>query len=162
MRSKDKARLCTDLVRISDQIGILSNERPKLILDRKEMQNLILSRHIRDTGNPIHDKSVAGYGQCEWCIRTIFVDAGKQYYQRKRYGGRKFNRYIYRRKVKATYKDKLHVLVHELVHYRWAYLSHGRQFEKRTSEVIRGRRFEPKHVHLFANYPKSYRALIDG
>ena len=65
MRSKDKARLYTDLVRISDQVGILSNERPKLILDRKEMQNLILSRHIRDTGNPIHDKSVAGYGQCE-------------------------------------------------------------------------------------------------
>jgi hypothetical protein len=94
MKSKDKERLYTDLVRICDQIGILPNERPKLITDRKEMHELKLTspRHYH-TGNPNADKRTPGYGQCCYSMRTVFVDALPRHYQRVTYHGRKGNRY---------------------------------------------------------------------
>jgi len=36
MRIEDKKRLYADLARISDQMGILRRERPKLVTNRKE------------------------------------------------------------------------------------------------------------------------------
>ena len=58
-------------------------------------------------------------------------------------------------KHKATYKDVVRTLVQELVHYRFSYMQHGRKFETRIDEILKGKIFEPKHVHLFAGYPKS-------
>jgi hypothetical protein len=64
--------------------------------------------------------------------------------------------YIYRlhrygvaeyKKVRARYQDKLHILVHELVHYRFAYLGHSMNFEKRIKDILSGKTFQPKHVH---------------
>jgi hypothetical protein len=53
MKTKDKERLDADLIRISDQIGILPNERPNLVTDRKEMHELKLtSPRYYHTGNP--------------------------------------------------------------------------------------------------------------
>lgn len=34
--------------------------------------------------------------------------------------------------------------MHELVHYRFAYLGHGKKFEERVDEVLRGGTFKPK------------------
>jgi len=68
------------------------------------------------------------------------------------------SRYV---KQKRTYRSFLEVLVHELVHYRFAYLGHGKKFEQRVQEVLWGRIFEPKHVHLFSHMPKGYRQWID-
>jgi hypothetical protein len=162
VKDKDKKRLYTDLVKISDQIGILPEERPKLVIDRKRMHELKLtSPRYYHTGNPNADKRTPWYGQCCYSMRTVFVDAAPRKYQRVTYHGRKGSRYHILKTVKARYIDKLHTLVEELVHYRFGYLQEGRTLEKRIQEVLRGRTFEPKHVHLFsASQPKQYRAFI--
>jgi hypothetical protein len=70
MKNANKRRLYTDLNKYAKQIGILPNEVPKLIIDRKEMQELLLAKRPW-TGNPIVDKRVAVYGSCDWSLRTI-------------------------------------------------------------------------------------------
>ena len=152
MKNANKEKLFQDLARISEQIGILPNEVPRLIVERKEMQGLLLSKRPW-TGNPRVDKRVAGYGECCYSLRTIFVDAGRRvYYDKKK-------RMMMTRK--ATYRDFLHTLVHELVHYRFAYMGHGKKFEGRIREIIRdGRMFEPKHVHLFSQSEKCFRIKV--
>ena len=70
MKHINKQRLYTDLTRYAKQIGILPNEVPRLIIDRKEMQELLLTKRPR-TGNPIVDKRVAAYGACEWSLNYI-------------------------------------------------------------------------------------------
>jgi|SRR5919197_529956 hypothetical protein len=99
------------------------------------MQELLLTKRPM-TENPRADKRVSAYGQCFYRLRTIFVDANI----RIKY------------KHKATYKDIVKTLVHELVHYRFSYMSHGAKFEQRIKEILEGRIFEPKHVQLFASY----------
>jgi hypothetical protein len=163
MKEASRQRLYADRDRICNQIGILPKERPTLITDRKEMHDILLNNpHCYKSGNPRADKRTGGYGQCVYSLRTVFVDAAPRKYHRTTYHGRKGNRYKIVKKVKATYRDKLHTLVEELVHYRFAYLQEGRILEKRIQEVLRGRTFEPKHVHLFAANRSSYKKLIEG
>src|ERR687887_448231 len=157
MKHINKQRLYTDLTRYAKQIGILPNEVPKLIIDRKEMQELLLTRHPR-TGNPIVDKRVPAYGACDYSLRTIFVDASRRVYRQKIYKGFHYSeRIVTQNKHKVTYRDLVNTLVHELVHYRFPYMQHGAKFEQRIKEVLQGRMFEPKHIHLFSNYPKYIR-----
>jgi len=61
----DKQRLYEDLLKISRQIGILSEEIPRLVTSREEMHYL-KSHNIRfvRTGNDLIDKRTAGYGEC--------------------------------------------------------------------------------------------------
>src|SRR5919108_4132894 len=129
MKHKNKEKLFHDLVRISSQIGILPNEVPRLILNRKEMQQLLLSKRPW-TDNPIIDKRVAGYGECCYSLRTIFVDAGRRVYKERRYKGVHYSERVLH-KHKTTYHDILGTLVHELVHYRFPYMRHGKKFEER-------------------------------
>lgn len=164
MKWKNKERLQQDKTRICKQIGILRNEEPRLILDRKEMRSLIM-------GKTQNSNRIAGLGECHYEIRTIFVDASYRLTQRTYRDGRLMYKGYYNPKTErfqwrpakrnTAYRDFLHTLVHELVHYRFAYLGHGKKYEQRVREILRGRTFEPKHVHLFASYPKSYRRDID-
>jgi hypothetical protein len=162
MKSQHRAKLQQDLVKYSKQIGILDNEIPRLILDRKEMRSLVQGK-IQD------DNRIAGCGQCFYPIRTIFVDGSRRIYKDYvRCKGKKLyeshlNGYwrpvIASRKIR--YNDILHTLVHELVHYRFAYLSHGPRFEQRIKEILQDRTFEPKHVHLFSHITAKYRKNIE-
>ena len=86
MKHINKQRLYTNLTRYAKQIGILPNEVPRLIIDRKEMQELLLTKRPR-TGNPRVDKRVAAYGACDWSLRTIFVDASRRIQIHKIYKG---------------------------------------------------------------------------
>ncbi len=54
--------------------------------------------------------------------------------------------YIWRKKVPYGLREARKVLVHELVHYRFDYMSHGKDFEKRINEVLSGREFPRKHI----------------
>src|SRR5919197_4374044 len=155
MKQANKQRLYTDLARYAKQIGILPNEVPKLIINRKEMQELLLTKRPR-TGNPRVDKRVAAYGACDLSLRTIFVDASRRIQTHKIYKGFHYPK-MELSEHKVTYRDLLKTLVHELVHYRFSYMSHGAKFEQRVKEILEGRIFEPKHVHLFASYSKSFR-----
>ena len=138
----------------SMQIGIIPSEEPTLILDRKEMRSRLESRNQ-------YSKRIAGWGECIVPIRTIFVDAGLRiHYPSRQYKGfRNPKRELL--KHKSRYIDFLNTLIHELVHYRWPYLQHGKKFEQRIQEVRRGRTFEPKHIHLFAYNSKKRRDGID-
>jgi hypothetical protein len=155
MKETNKERLHADLIKYCDQIGILPEERPRLVLDRKEYYVLKGSRWAH------------GYGECNWQLRTIFVDAGVRRYSYRTYRKPKAGYlstpndgktgYFYKlrsygsieyKKVKATYTTKLHCLIHELVHYRFGYMSHNKRFEQRIKEILHGRTFPRKHVDL--------------
>ena len=165
MRQIYRDKLHEDKDRISKQIGILENEIPKLILDRKVMRSLVRGR-ITDS------KRLGGWGQCFYANRTVFVDCSKTLEWKKDGHGNyirkiseydsKFNAFRSRRvKQKRTYRSYLRVLIHELVHYRFAYMQHGKKYEQRINEILGGRTFEPKHVHLFSHMYKEYRRDID-
>ena len=155
MKTKYKLRLQEDKHRISRQIGILPSEEPRLVLDRKEMRSLLQSRNQ-------YSKRIAAWGECVIAIRTIFVDAGLRVHHpcRQYKGFRNPKRELV--KHKSKYIDFQNTLMHELVHYRWPYLQHGKMFEQRTQEIRRGLTFEPKHIHLFANHSKKRRDGIDA
>jgi hypothetical protein len=157
MKEKNRQRLYEDLIKYSKQIGILTNEIPRRITDRKQMQQLVLTKRPY-TGNPTVDKRVVGYGECLYSLRTIFVDSNRRVYHDRKFITK--GRRIYY-KHKATYKHFINTLVHELTHYRFPYMRHGRKFEQRVNEILRGREFESKHVHLFASHVKRYRQNID-
>ena len=118
-------------------------------------------------------KRAAAYGQCNYELKTIFVDCSKRSYQRKEYrrsvpadlrnqpkpyltkDANKKYFYIRRRnstlvrvyrEAKAAYRDKLHVLVHELTHYRFRYMNHSKEFEERIREILHGRTFPVKQL----------------
>jgi hypothetical protein len=130
--SKNKQRLNEDLVKYCKQIGITGV--PRLILDRKEMHAILVNAGKR--------KRCAGWGQCFRSMQTIFVDTGiRIHYPSRRYKGVKLpTRELV--KHKSKYTDFRNTLVHELVHYRFAYLRHGKRFEKRINEILRGRIFD--------------------
>src|SRR5918994_3911180 len=155
MRQLYRDKLHEDKDRISKQIGILENEIPRLILDRKVMRSLVRGR-ITDS------KRLGGWGQCFYANRTVFVDCSKTLeWKKDRHGNyiRKISEYdsksnafrSRRVKQKRTYRSYLKVLIHELVHYRFAYMQHGKKYEQRINEILGGRTFEPKHVHLFSH-----------
>lgn len=70
MRSKNKQKLKQDKSRVCRQIGILPNEEPKMILDRKQMRSILQGRNQ-------YSARIAGWGECIYAIRTIFVDCSK-------------------------------------------------------------------------------------
>jgi hypothetical protein len=146
MKEKDKARLYTDLDKYCNQIGILPEEKPTLILDRQQYSDLrksIGSRGVRKQR----------YGECNRTQRAIFVNSRTSDYQIVRYMtklGRKRTGCSYKT-VKATYRHKLNTLVHELVHYRFPSMQHGLAFENRIKEILKGRQFEPKAVLSYIN-----------
>jgi hypothetical protein len=41
-------------------------------------------------------------------------------------------------------------------------MKHGREFDDRIDQILRGRTFEPKHIHFFAGFDKKWIYLIDG
>lgn len=153
MKEKSKERLREDLMKYCNQIGILQ-EVPRLILDRKEMHTILVN-----AGKP---KRCAGWGQCFRSLGIIFVDAGiRIHYPSRTYKGVRLpTRELI--KHKSKYIDFRNTLVHELVHYRFAYLQHGRKFEKRINEILRGRTFEPKPLIKEAKKPKKeYNGSLD-
>jgi hypothetical protein len=137
-KQKNKERLKADLHKYCKQIGILDNEISRLILDRKKMHTILVN-----AGEP---KRCAGWGECFRSLQTIFIDAGiRIHYPSRKYAGvkRPARESV---KHKSQYIDFRNTLVHELVHYRFAYLQHGKKYEKRINEILRGRTFEPKSI----------------
>lgn len=118
------------------------------------------------------DKRIGGWGECFYPIRTVFVDCSKRlepetdkrgnYMYRMSHINPYTNRFVSKvMNRKRTYRSYLEVLVEELVHYRFAYFQEGKKLQQRIREVLRGRVFEPKHVHLFSHMSKNYRRDID-
>jgi predicted metal-dependent hydrolase len=55
-------------------------------------------------------------------------------------------RFIYKKKVLYGLREVRDTLVHELVHYRFPEMKHGRKFEARIKEILRGEEFPQIHI----------------
>lgn len=158
MKGKNKERLQQDMIHYCDQIGILPNERPRLIFNRKEANELFGERY--GSGHRLTGRNTLG--RCWISNRLIYVtelvgrDGRVGKYVPMRQKG--WKRWISR---PWNYRRQKEVLVHELVHYRFPNMQHGKQFEHRIKEILKGQTFEPKHIHLFANCSKRHKEGID-
>jgi hypothetical protein len=111
MKSKDKERLQTDLIKYCTQIGIPTNELPKLVMERKEYNTIRKAYRCRR----IRENQYCG--ECLRVAKTIYIDMNCPHYKIRTYitkYGPRGAKYIkcYSKIVKATYKHKLHCLVH--------------------------------------------------
>ena len=130
-----------DFKKYSIQIGILPEEMPRLVMDRKQMDYLKKEfTHGRRSSSTTNN-----YGICFKEQRIIYVDINKRISHHRTYKNVKYtDREL--SKHKTTYRDILHTLVHELVHYRWK-MGHGAKFEQRIREILRGRIFSDKSLY---------------
>jgi hypothetical protein len=135
MKARDKERVYSDLIKYCNQIGIFPEETPMLIFDKKEM-----AETLRSNGH--QPRLGRCFGECFRGLRIVYIDSHLKYYQVKRY----YKKFVRWKNVRFTYRYQRHCLVHELVHYRFHGLQHGKKFEQRINEIIAGERFEPKHV----------------
>lgn len=133
MRRKDQkmAQLQLANVQYSLQIGIIPCEVPKLYFYGEEFArdyNAARARaHVKPTRRAGGKYPKSYWGLCSNWHRGILVNIR---------GG---NRNL---------RELEHTLVHELVHYRFRYMSHGVKFNLRVKEILRGRQFERKHITM--------------
>jgi hypothetical protein len=86
------------------------------------------------------------YGICYKEERVIYVNANIRKVEYRQYKGVKYTE-AYKKRRKATYRDILHTLVHELVHYRFTKMRHGKHFELRIREILGGRVFPETRLY---------------
>lgn len=130
-----------DFEKYSTQIGILPGELPRLVMERNQMDEL----KKEFTDGQRSRSSTSNYGLCFRKQRIIYVNINKRIshlrtYKNVKYTDRELSKH------KTTYRDLLHTLVHELVHYRWK-MEHGTKFEQRIREILRGRIFSDKSLY---------------
>ena len=148
LKQKNIARLYEDFDKYRKQIGIPDEEQLQLVINRKILHNI-----LEQNGQ---SRRAAGYGECFWDLKIIFVDASIRIASYKRYPMFKVIRVKGRKigiptkqpgKKKVNYKDILKTLIHELVHYRFRGLNHGVKYEKRIMEILRGEVFPPMNTN---------------
>jgi hypothetical protein len=119
MKAKQIQQLIEDFDKYCRQIGLMN--KPRLVLNRKEMHSILVN-----AGKP---KRCAGWGQCFWEMKTIFVDTGLRIHYPSRVHKGWTNPAREQVKHKSKYADFRNTLVHELVHYRFRKYRHGKAFE---------------------------------
>jgi predicted metal-dependent hydrolase len=102
------------------QIGIMPQEIPKVVFSRKEV--LAMPKELTAGRRSVTHKYL---GVCFRKARTILINVKKH----------------------ASYAALKHTIIHELVHYRFRYLKHGKGFEDRISQVLRGKRYKLKVLY---------------
>lgn len=117
----------------AQQIGVVPCELPTLVFFLKDFQAIQREACIRLGKDPGYaenftSKHKRAFGMCSYFTRLIMVSMHI-----------KRNRNLY--DLEAT-------LVHELVHYRWPNMKHGKRFENRVIEIIHGKAFERKHITM--------------
>lgn len=128
MKQIHRQKLQQDLVKYSDQIGIVQNQIPKLEFINEKHSRLL--------------------GQCSISRRTIFINEIKsnsckyvvfndKCMKQLTLDGKKI-RIILETK---GYRHDLETLIHELVHYRFRFVSHGPKFEQLIQRILAGERF---------------------
>jgi|SRR5215217_791294 len=102
-----------EMWKYSIQIGISERELPNLIFTKKEVLGIPQTVGRRNT------RRYRGVFYQE--INTIFLNV-KMFDKRERLR---------------------HTIIHELVHKRFPYMSHGPEFEKRIKQIRNGKAFDP-------------------
>jgi hypothetical protein len=121
-------RLHKDLEKYSKQIGISELDIPELVTDKYQLRNAIMER----TGDPsysndIYYKYKSKAGSHFHGLKLVYVNCHQPYQKET--------------KKPLAYTHFLGALIHELVHYRFDELEHGREFDQRINEIIRGKTF---------------------
>jgi hypothetical protein len=120
-------RLKEDLVKYSKQIGIVDCEIPELVFYGEEFKTkdcIHYARHGTSPGN-LGGRHTGMLGIASYYTRLIFVNI---------------------RGRNQTLRELRQTLVHELVHYRFHYMSHGKEFEKRIRLILQGKPYPRKHL----------------
>lgn len=140
MKEKYQQRLRLDFEKYVKQIGITDEEIPQLITDRKTMDEI--RSKWPDGGRGRSTKR--NYGICYREEKIIFVNQNSRKADYRQYKGARYSQH-YISKHKMTYRDYLHTMIHELVHYRFKSLPHGKEYEKRIRNILHGKVW-PKKV----------------
>ncbi len=147
MKNKKKVIeiLKQDLVTYCKQIGVIDCEIPVLVFTRQDFEARDKDVEDRLDFTVRHTKSKDYLGICSVCSRTIFVrmdwTPAKVVKVVKR-----TKKYIYSKRVAYGLREVRNTMVHELVHYRFSYLGHGKKFEERIKDILRGKPFPNKHI----------------
>ena len=136
MRTKEKIRLLKqDLIKYSKQIGIIDCEIPELVFGAKDFRKKV---------KPTYEK----YG----ISKKLDFYPGGAFDDHPRGLADLYNRIVYvnlehsNRKAR-TYPHLQFCLIHELVHYRFGYLTHGKKFMKRIEMILLNeKKYPSKHV----------------
>ena len=99
------------------QTGITPQEMPNIVFTRKEV--LAMPEELTAGRRTVTYKYL---GICFCRARTILINVKKH----------------------TSYADSKHTIVHELVHYRFRYLKHGKEFEKRIFMILGGKSIKLK------------------
>jgi hypothetical protein len=126
----------SDLLKYSKQIGIIDCEIPILVFHAEEFKNRSnesCKRHGRKESR-IGGKYTTMLGLCSTTERLIFVNI----------------------RGKRNLTQLRITLIHELVHYRFKYMTHT-FMEKRIRLILGGKKYPKKHLHC-PEVPFIYRA----
>lgn len=136
MKNKNNkmTKLKQDLVKYSKQIGIIDCEIPELVFYGEEYKEY-KKTHADKKRHGFSDSRLGGrhtgmLGLTNYFTRLIFVNI---------------------RGRNQTIRELRQTLVHELVHYRFNYMNHGKEYEKRIKFILAGKEYPRKHI----TYPQT-------
>ena len=137
-----------DLIKYSKQIGILDCEIPELVFSREEF-----SAKNKETEDRLglHRRRLKGkryLGACSISRRMLLIrmDGGKTDLGTVWKVTKRTKQYIWSKQVPYGLREIKNTLVHELVHYRFPEMKHGKKFEARIKETLRGEEFPRIHI----------------
>ncbi|HZD33575.1 MAG TPA: hypothetical protein VE130_00075 [Nitrososphaeraceae archaeon] len=104
----------------AEQIGITAQETPNIVFTRREV--FTMPKELTAGRRTVTHKCL---GICFPRAKTILINVKKH----------------------TSYEDLKRTIVYELVHYRFRYLKHGVEFEKRISLIQRGKRYKVKVLY---------------
>ncbi len=129
MKNKNRKMeiLRQDLVKYSKQIGIVDCEVPELVFYGEEFNEKVNPTEIKHLGRASRrgGRHTGFFGLYGKYARVILVNI---------------------RGRNKTIKELRHTMIHELVHYRFYYLSHGDEYEKRIKFILAGKEYPRHHI----------------
>jgi hypothetical protein len=115
-----------ELAKYAKQIGILEKDIPATVCTRKEV--LEMPKELTQGRRIVTHKC---FGICFRYAKTIFINI----------------------KMHGSSQELKYTIVHELVHYRFRYLSHGKEFEQRIKLILNDKKYPVKDLYPTTTHP---------
>jgi hypothetical protein len=109
-----KLRIVNQIRKYAEQIGITGKDMPSVVFTRKEV--LEMPKELIVGRRTVTSKY---FGICFVEAKTLLINVKKH----------------------RSFEDLRKTIVHELVHYRFRYLKHGKEFECRIDHILKGKRY---------------------
>lgn len=121
-----KTWVLSQVRKYAEQIGITEEDMPNSVFSRIEV--LAMPKELTAGTRTVTHTSLGIYFHN---AKTIFINV----------------------KYHTSFEHLRDTIVHELVHYRFRYLRHGRRFEYRISLIVEGKRYKIKSFHAEKTAP---------